>query len=1245
MTASTLQRWIGIAVVLTALVGQTAAQVTTATMLGTVTDRQGAVVPGATVTLISDTKGTKLTPVVTSAVGEFAFMNVQADAYTIQIEMNGFKTLKRSSVVISPGERLGLTGLVLDVGSTGDVVFVTGEAPVLQLASGERSYTIETRSVASLPIANRGFTNVAILAPGVQGASGTTIARLGGGGKANVMMDGVSTLDTGDNGVLLQATTEQIQEVKILTSGYQAEFGRSSGLQISAVTKSGSDKFHGSVYDVERSGNWNSNSMQNIRDGVPKTALRERDFGFSIGGPIGRPGHAPHKLFFFFTEEWEPRTGGRDVVRFRVPTLLERQGDFSQSYDNNGNPYKYIKDPNKTGTCSASNAAACFADGGVVGKIPANQLYQTGLNILKLYPEPNIDGAGLPYNYVLTRPEEKALSYTPTAKIDYAPTDRMRVSFKAAGYVMRNDTFLGTLPGFNDSKQQHPVVSTYAGTVVYTLNNSTVLEGTLGRSQNERAGCNPASANTGPQFCRSALPMSPLASTANNGLAQLPLIYPNANIVPKEFYAYKAIEMVKPPAWVGGRFLKPPSFSWGSRISSSYAPPNFPFPSYLNINTTRDIAFSVSKVKGAHTLKMGFYQNHGFKAENGGAGGTSPFGVLSFQQDSVGTNPFDTSFGFANAAIGSFSSFAQNSKYNESSYVYRNDEAYIQDNWRIKSSLTLDYGVRFVHMTPVKDAVAHQESNFIAATWKLANAPVLYTPGCANGVSPCSGTNRQAMNPLTGQFMGPNSAAIIGGIVPGTGNSLNGLLYTNGANGSSSGGFGSGAAFSYPWLGVSPRLGFAWDVTGQQKLVLRGGFGTFFDRPSTTQFNQIMNPPNIIQATVRYAQLQTLATALTAQSAPGLKVAQPKSELPTSAQWNIGVQIPIWKAFTLDTSYYGQHNWNDILNGNLNSVDLGRAFLPEYQDKTLVATSVPGATALPVDQMRSIRGYGAITQLGSGLWSRYHSIQISLQRRFTRSLSFGFSDAIGLVYNQNVAPRYEHAADGTISVRADQAKADELLGNLAVQRHTVRAFFVYTPPIIKGNTGAVRAAAAVLNDWRFSGIWQAASGAAYTVGYSYSSGGGAVNLTGSPDFPALVRVVGNPGSGCSSDPYKGFNVSAFQGPLPGSVGLESGTDYLHQCATSQLDLSLARDIKLHSERYTMQVRLDAFNAPNSATVTGRNTTMSLSNPNDPVTTSNLPYDASGSLIVNRSKPSNAGFGVANRWQSPRNLQIQLRFIF
>ena len=259
-------------------------------------------------------------PAVTNETGDYVLPNITPDTYTIEITMAGFKTLKRAGVAVSGGDRVAVGALVIEVGGATETVDVTAEAPLIQASSGERSFTVTTSSVENLPLSNRNFAILTQLTPGVTG----TTTRLGGGGQNNIMMDGVSTMDTGNNGQMLQMNVEAIAEVKVLTSGYQAEYGRSSGLQITAVTKSGTNRIHGSLYDVERNSDWNENSWVNQKNGLPKTIQKERDWGYSVGGPVGKPG-GTNKLFFFYSHEYRPRESGRQVNRFRVPTLAERQ--------------------------------------------------------------------------------------------------------------------------------------------------------------------------------------------------------------------------------------------------------------------------------------------------------------------------------------------------------------------------------------------------------------------------------------------------------------------------------------------------------------------------------------------------------------------------------------------------------------------------------------------------------------------------------------------------------------------------------------------------------------------------------------------------------------------------------------------------------------------------------------------------------------------------------------------------------
>src|SRR5262245_40247589 len=413
------------------------AQITTGNVAGTVRDAQGGVVPGATVTLIDEARGTKLAPATTDSTGTYVFPNVTAATYTVDVTMDGFKTAQRKGIPVSGGDRVSVPTITLEVGGKTETVVVTAEAPLVQAQSGERSFAITTEQVENLPINHSNFTSLVQLAPGVRestnGNDGGGV-RLGGVGQNNIMMDGISAMDTGNNGQMLNMNIESIAEVKILTQGYQAEYGRSSGLQVTAVSKSGTNRLRGSAYELCQNSDWNSIRTLNKLNGDPKPQAKSKTYGYSIGGPVGKPG-GNNKLFFFYSHEFVPTSNpinNGNPVRFRVPTAAERAGDFSQTLDNNGALYPYIKNPALTGACSATDQTACFADGGVVGKIPASALWSTGLAILGRYPMPNrAQTAGSNYNYELggaggdPLPVVDQLRQQPAIRLDYQMSSKL----------------------------------------------------------------------------------------------------------------------------------------------------------------------------------------------------------------------------------------------------------------------------------------------------------------------------------------------------------------------------------------------------------------------------------------------------------------------------------------------------------------------------------------------------------------------------------------------------------------------------------------------------------------------------------------------------------------------------------------------------------------------------------------------------------------------------------------------------
>ena len=1225
------------ALVLCALVfgmSSVSAQITTGTVAGTVQDSSGGVIPGATITLISESRGTRGVPGVTNANGDYVFPNTTPDTYTVEVTMPGFRTLRRTGVAVSGGDRIVVPVLAIEPGGASETIEVTAEAPLIQAQSGERSFAVSTAQIESLPLSgNRNFAALTALTPGVVGTN-----RLGGGGQNNIMMDGISAMDTGNNGQMLQMNIESIAEVKVLSQGYQAEFGRSSGLQITAVTKSGTNRFHGSLYDIEDNSDWNSNSWANDKNGDPKTVSKTRTWGYTLGGPVGRPG-GDNKLFFFYSHEYRPSSGSGNINRFRVPTALERAGDFSQTRDNNGALFPYIRDVATGLPCSASNTSGCFQDGGVVGRIPQNRLYQVGVNLLNRYPAPSLEqAAGTNYNLEIPRPVDKNLLQQPAIRLDYQLSPALRFTAKYSGQRQKRRVIEGTMPGINDVLTPYPYITNLGITVNYTFNPTTFIEATYGSIKNELAGGGSGGLLT-----------NETATMTHPLLAGLPLLYPNATVLDNEgYYAYKVMQAENPVWWDGTRMNVPPSFGWGNRIQNG--PPNQQFPGFLNINKTQDFAISLTKVAGSHTIKAGFYNNHSYKAQNTGAGGVanlSPFGYINFGNDT--NNALDTGFGYANAALGTFTQYLQQAKFVEGSMIYNNTEFYLQDNWKVNNRLTVDYGMRFTRQQPQHDQF-QQMSNFFPEQWSASAAPALYVPGCNNNAVTCSGNALNARNPLTGEIVtipgAANSQSLIATAVPGSGNLFNGIRQA-----------GDGISdYSYVWptLVYGPRFGLAYDVTGAQTMVFRAGGGLFYDRPDgNTIFSIPINPPITSSGDLRNGQLQDLRNPPIGVSA--LRTFQYDAKVPSSVQWNAGVQMALPWASSLDVSYVGQRGFNRLGIVNENQVNLGAAYLAQNQDTTRAASAVPGANALTTNLIRPLRGLSGIEDNQTQFTETYHSVQASFNRRFRGGMSFGVNYTYSISFegttgghpqNNGSTPlttRLQHAADGTISVRADQAQYEELNKNLATQPHVLRGNLVWDLPDLVADGGAKRVLGYLVNDWQLSSILNFSSGTNYDLQYSYNAAGNHVNLTGSPDYVARIIYTGDPGSGCSGDQYAQFNRNSVTGPGYNADGLESGRNIMRGCVQRDIDLSLARTIRIGGGR-SVQLRADAFNAFNLVNFTGRSTTVQYNSPTD-LTVRNPQFNADGSLNESRLKPNNAGFGAVTAAGNMRTVRLTARFSF
>ncbi|HMX28739.1 MAG TPA: carboxypeptidase-like regulatory domain-containing protein, partial [Blastocatellia bacterium] len=506
------------------------AQTTSGSIAGNVADPNNAAIGGATVKLSDPGKNFTLTAN-TDNEGRFVFPTVPPSTYTLTIEAKGFKKSERTGLLLVANDKMTLGDLVLEVGQASETVTVTAEATQVQAESAERSYGIQGEIVQNIAVNGRGFVNLASIATGVvftnNTANNENIQDVAANGLRrsanNLQLDGVAIVDTGNNGTMISVNLDAIAEFKVLTSNYQAEYGRSAGAQISAVTKGGTRDFHGSFYAFRRHDGMNANTWLNNRNSTPtspinKPRLDQRDIGYTIGGPVYIPGvfnKNKDKVFFFFSQEHQKRfIPPAAPVRVTVPTALEREGNFSQTRDNAGNLYPYIRDYTLNLPCNATDQSGCFRDGGVLGKIPANRLYPLGLNILKIYPLPNRTGT-VGFNYETevpaSRPERQDLY-----RGDWNVTEKWRATgkylFNKRSLTEPYGSFvLGTnLPDYAALFPNNRYSVT--GTVTGSINPTTVLEATFGQSHNSI----------------DILPANTKFNRAGLNLTGIPLLFPSA---------------------------------------------------------------------------------------------------------------------------------------------------------------------------------------------------------------------------------------------------------------------------------------------------------------------------------------------------------------------------------------------------------------------------------------------------------------------------------------------------------------------------------------------------------------------------------------------------------------------------------------------------------------------------------------------------------------------------------------------
>src|SRR5688572_30497453 len=349
---------VGVTTLLLGLAAGAAAQ-SAGSIAGTVQDASGAFLPGATITLVNPATAVSGNAT-TDTRGDFVSPPLPPGTYTVTAELSGFKKVEKTGVIVTTGSRVSAGTFVLEVGPMSETVTVEAEAGRLQIQSesAERSDLVTNKQLRDVALNGRNITDLFKTIPGVI-AGGTittsTVQNVVGNFTVNgtrnnqheYTMDGVTNLNLGNNnGALVTVNPDALQEVKILTSNYQAEYGRAGGGFIALTTRGGTNEYRGGLRYFKRHERWNANGYFNNANGRSRPFYRYDYYGWDLGGPVPfvSPKGEPKVFFFFAQEYYDQLTPAANPSNVRVPTPAERGGDFSQTLDGSGRPV-VIRDP------------------------------------------------------------------------------------------------------------------------------------------------------------------------------------------------------------------------------------------------------------------------------------------------------------------------------------------------------------------------------------------------------------------------------------------------------------------------------------------------------------------------------------------------------------------------------------------------------------------------------------------------------------------------------------------------------------------------------------------------------------------------------------------------------------------------------------------------------------------------------------------------------------------------------------
>lgn len=1197
------------------------AQNITASVRGTVTDGQGAAIAGANVTITNadtaDSRNQK-----SDKDGSYNFPSLPIGRYTLTVTMEGFKTFEVKDVLLHVNDSLTLDAQ-LSIGARTETIEVAANATQVELNNADLSGTIAGKQITELPLNGRSFAQLLTLVPGVaqdngfaynqKGLNGgADISISGGASNANTfLVDGANNVDVGSGRTLLvYPSIDSIEEFKVERNSYGAQFGGNSGGQVTLITKSGTNLFHGSAYYFGRNDvlDANNTNLKANNPGAPTPKLRRNDFGYTVGGPIIKD-----KIFFFWSQEWNRQITGR-VNSGRVPTPLERTGDFSdQANDtafNSANtvgclPKAGLADPgNGVGgafTASPHNSAATGA--GFIDVIPASRMSNAGAGVLATYLLPTL----------------------PQGSPNYGCGTNLSKSFNQANNF-REESIRGDVNLTKSTKLM----------LRYLQDNNTFGPPATGSSGWGADSGTSLLGETWSQPSRLAVARlsKTIGTTAVNDF-QFSFSDNRIIITPTDQAAATALSSLFPQFLPAADKGFTPANGPATWINAGNLPTVWNFGPWSNAENLYTFQDDFSKVIGRHTLKLGALYSRNqknqdlFDTENGvlngsvGFGGCKGHGPTDVSEPAFcqGLTANQTGYGTSDLFLSGIAfGWGEQGNFFSNLGRWENLEWYVQDDVKINSRLTLNLGMRYSYL-PNPYAANDKYTVFNQAAFD----PSLGNATC-NGLYYSAGLLANPCPPGTGGLPGPNRAL------------------RNNYN-----------------RGFAPRLGVAWDPTGSAKWSIRAGFGQFYNRDDISLTDGLggANPPFVgnfksVNGNGRFLDntdpLPACGNVAANCFGVGLGNASVGTELtarqPYTLQYNLTVQHELWRDTRLEVGYVGSRTKNAQSKYDANAVTPANRL----------------AFAESNGSLTSLKPYSVINSGNIAVYSyhghaAYDSLQAAFDTRLLRSLRL----ALVYTYSKTLSDVALRSNNGNGNLILDPFNPDAMYGLATIHRpHIFAANAIYSTPALRNLNRFARTG---LGNWELSSIINVSSGTPYTaVVNSFSAAGSGVSdLSGIGLGDGAYRpniVAGQP---CRNSSFAGFQwVNPKRYTLNGFQLGTVGTAPVGGClgpGVARVDLSISKTVPI-TERIKMQFRIDAFNLfnhpqfnnPNNGNTNGY-VNIGFSAANTPASPAFL--DATGTpttslanaVSIANSTPNSVAGQVTSDNQRDRQLQYSVRFTF